>query len=136
LPNQVVLFTLARTAVELGDVALAPVLLDALAFAAGEEQHYELNPAGGQLAIYLTSLGWRGPFKVLDGFIKTFAESYEDEPWLMQARYARWYASGDSKAATAWLRDEAHKKGLGYVAAALADLDDKQARPLLEQMPP
>ncbi|HTR54979.1 MAG TPA: hypothetical protein VMJ10_30045 [Kofleriaceae bacterium] len=125
LVNSVAFGALAHALAHPGDPEAGPTLRDAFRIAAGQgdiDAHYELNVTCGALAIALSAVGFERALPELDAFLAEYGDNYGGDGFVMQVLYARWLLVGDAAAALAYVTDPAHKKGLAYAAAALADL--------------
>jgi hypothetical protein len=133
LVNDTIFNLLGQLCVALEDKQAAGELYKAFVFAAHEDQHYEMNTAASRLAIYLTALDYKGPVEDIKNYIDYFTESYDDDEFVVRARYAYWWFEKKSDEALDFLNDPEKKKSLGIVAALLADLNDKRALPILQK---
>jgi len=101
-----------------------------LRFCVERKCHYEAFQAGGPLAIALTTAG--GSASAVRVYLARWQSVYPGERFVMEALYALWLLEGDAAAARAFLEDTANPKGHAYAAAALADLHDVGALPVIE----
>jgi len=133
LVNDTIFNVLGQLCVALNDKQAAGELYKAFVFAGHEDQHYEMNTAASRLAVYLTALDYNGPLDAIKNYIDYFNESYDDDEFVVRARYAYWWFENKSDEALEFLNDLEKKKSLGIVAALLADLNDKRALPILQK---
>jgi hypothetical protein len=96
------------------------------------KQNYEMNTVASRLMLYLTALGNEGPLDEIKKYIDYYNDSYEDEEFVVRARYAYWWFEKDTEEALDFLADRERKKSLGIVAAFLADMNEEKALPILE----
>jgi hypothetical protein len=133
LVNDTIFNVLGQLCVALNDKQAAGELYKALVFAAHEDQHYEMNTAASRLSVYLTALDYKGPVDAIKNYVDHFTESYEDDEFVVRARYAYWWFEKKSDEALDFLSDPEKKKSLGMAAALLADLNEKKALPILQK---
>lgn len=132
LVNSVAFVACARALGLLQPVEATPQLEAALRFCVERRCHYEALQAGGPLAIALAAAGARDGVPAVRGYLDRWESVYPGEPFVMEARYALWLLDGDGAGARAFLEDDAHTKGHGFAVAALADLHDAGAVPVVE----
>ena len=126
LVNSVAFGALAHALTTLpADPRTGPALREAFRVAAGLadiDAHYELNVTCGPIAVALAAVDHGDALPELDLFLAELGDTYRGEPFVMQVLYGKWLLERDPAAALAYVVDPAHTKGLGYAAAALADL--------------
>lgn len=139
LVNSVALGGLARALLSLEAREHLETLVAAMDFCTGKRCHHEARQEAGWVAMALTAAGDADVARVdaaLSAFLARWAETYDGHRFVMQTRYARWLLAGHGAEARAYLADPGRVRGLAFVAAAVADLDDKQAIPVLEARRP
>jgi hypothetical protein len=132
LVNDTIFNLLGQLAVLLNVKEAASEISKAFIFAGAEEQNYEMNTVASRLVLYLTALGNEGPVDEIKKYIDYYNDSYEDEEFVVRARYASWWFEKDTQEALGFLADRERKKSLGIVAAFLADMNEEKALPILE----
>ncbi|WP_208797389.1 hypothetical protein [Flavobacterium limi] len=130
--NSVAFGALVRTAGMLGEKRLAPLLYKE--FLGLEEEFYELNLERGTLSIALSILSYEGDIKeiqdILDDAVSNQYDINEREH-IMKMFYAFCILKKDKTRALDYLSNYKRTENLSFVAAALADLDVKNALPIL-----
>jgi hypothetical protein len=94
--------------------------------------HYELELTAGPLALAMSAVEYTGATAEIEAFANEKAEDYQGADFVMQCRYALWMLRKDSAAAAAYVADVGNVKGMGWAVAALADLDARDARGVVE----
>ena len=92
-----------------------------------------MNTAASRLAIYLTALDYNGPIDTIKSYIDYYSDSYDDDEFVVRARYAYWWFKHETNEALDFLNNPEKTKSLGLVAALLADLNEKKALPILQE---
>ncbi len=133
LVNDTIFNILGQLCVILNDKQSADEVYKAFVFGADPEQHYEMNTASSRLAIYLTALDYNGPIDTIKSYIDYYSDSYDDDEFVVRARYAYWWFKNDTNEALDFINNTEKKKSLGLVAALLADLNEKKALPILQK---
>jgi hypothetical protein len=124
---------LGHSLIELGDPSAAGVLYRAFIFAGDDERNYEMNVAASHLAQSITAFAYDGPLDSIRQYIDNYSENYTDDEFVLRARYALWYLTGDRNGPLAYLQDGEHKRNLSFVVSALVDLNVKEALPVIEE---
>ena len=132
LVNDMVFVQLGHSLIELGDPSAAGVLYRAFIFAGDDERNYEMNVAASHLAQSITAFAYDGPLDSIRQYIDNYSENYTDDEFVLRARYALWYLTGDRNAPPAYLQVGEHKRNLSFVVSALVDLNVKEALPVIE----
>lgn len=130
--NSVAFGALVRTAGMLGEKELAPLLYKE--FLGLEKEFYELNLERGTLSIVLSMLSYEGDIKeiqnILDDAVSNQYDINEREH-ILKMFYAFCILKNDKTRALDYLSNYKRTQNLSLVAAALADLDVKDALPFL-----
>lgn len=157
LVNDIIFGAVGRLTGMIGERSLAPLIYNEFQFAAGDEQHYELNLEAGTLAIALSLLDYDGDTKAFDEFLTSYEYRYSGEEFVMEVRYAYWMIKKDTSEPVEYLKNpinvvknyfenikvdddyikkygDNYKKNLGLVSAVLADLDAKYSLPVLKEI--
>ena len=134
LTNDITYSIIGRCIALLNDERLLEPLYRAFVLAADEEQHYGMNQIAGRLALYLTRFNCKFSLEPFDVFLKEYEWRYQGEKFIVETHYFLWYINRDSAGALEYLKDKKNKRNLGIVAALLADLDAKDALPVLEEI--
>ncbi|UOG59592.1 hypothetical protein [Leptospira noguchii] len=109
------------------------LLLNAYRFASAEERSYSMNQVSGYIALYLTAFSRIIEIDVLDKSIAITGKNYQENKFVFQTRYAKWYLEKNGSEALKFLKDCKFYDQLGYIAALFADLDYKDVLPVLEE---
>jgi hypothetical protein len=133
LVNDRAFSTIGRCLMALGEPGFAPLLYEAIAFAADPEQDYEMNLAASRMAVCLSAMEYDGPLEALESFCAYLDDTYAGETFTLRAHYALWRMQGDGAGAAAYLADPENTKSLGMAATACADLNHKEALPSLKE---
>ncbi|MBP9205295.1 MAG: hypothetical protein KBG28_15095 [Kofleriaceae bacterium] len=136
LINSVALGGLARALAVLAAPETADVLAQTLDFCIGKKCHYEAKQQAGTVAIALAATGRADGDAAMQAFLERWADTYAGHRFVMEVRYAAWLRAGDGAGARAFLADPANTRGLAFVAAAVADLDDKASAAVLQARRP
>lgn len=130
--NSVAFGALVRTAGMLGERQLAPLLYKE--FLGLEDEFYELNLERGTLSIVLSILSYEGDIKeiqyILDDAVSNQYNINEREH-ILKMFYSFCILKKDKTRAFDYLSNYKRTQNLSLVAAALADLDLKDALPVL-----
>lgn len=112
----------------------ANVVFDIFTFCSLEEKRYELNQASGYIALLLTIYDKKIDFKVLDNAINITGKHFQNNTFVCQTRYSKWFLTYDGKGALSYVKSEENKKGFVFAIIALADLNYQEALPFLESL--
>ncbi|MDF2456847.1 MAG: hypothetical protein K0R51_2840 [Cytophagaceae bacterium] len=130
--NHVVFGALARAAGMMGEKELAPLLYQE--FLGLKGAYYELSLERGPLSIALSILDYAG---AIDEILFFLDDAVSNEHYIIQNEeilemlYAYCLLKKDKVRALEYMANDKRTKNLSLIAAALADLDVKEALPLL-----
>ncbi len=110
----------------------ADIYFDAYRFATLKDRGYSMYQVSGYMAVYLTMFTKKFKTNVLDYSISITGEHYQDNKFVFQTRYAKWYLENDCSSALSFLKSNKCYAELGYIAALLADLNCGNALPVLQ----
>lgn len=111
----------------------ADLVFDAYRFAANEKCSYGLNQVSGYLAIHSTAYTKKNDIDSLLYGIKVSGKPYQDQRFVNQTLYAKWYIEKNTEEALTALKDSDSSFATNYAAAVLADLNCSKALPLLKK---
>lgn len=130
--NHIAFGTLARLVSILGAKKLAPLLYKE--FIALEDEFYELNIERGTLAIVLSLLDYEGGINEIQDILDDAVSnkySINEREHILKMFYSFCILKKDKTKALDYLSNEKRTQNLSFVAAAVADLDVKEALPIL-----
>lgn len=107
-------------------------IFKAFVFAGNPERNYGMNTFAAKLALYLTALNYQGPTDAIKDYVDYNSEFYENDEFVVTAKYAYWWFQKNTAEALVFLNDPQKKESLGIVASLLADLNEKRALPVLQ----
>lgn len=112
----------------------ADLFFRAYEFASSKERRcYSMNQISGYMAIYITAFSKKIDISILDKCITITGRYYQDNKFVFQTRYAKWYLEKNSSAAIDFFKESKCYDQIGYIAALFADLDCKNGLPFLEE---
>lgn len=111
----------------------ADLVFDAYRFAANENCSYGLNQISGYLAIHSTAFTKKIDIDALLYGIKVSGKPYQDQRFVNQTLYAKWYIEENTEEALTALKDGKSAFAINYAAAVLADLNYTEALAVLKE---
>lgn len=111
----------------------ADTYFKAYQFACAKERDYSMHQVSGYMAIYLTAFSKLIDGGILDKCLSTTGKNYQENKFVFQTRYAKWYLEKNSSAAVDFLKENKCYDQLGYIAALISDLNYKIGLPILEE---
>jgi hypothetical protein len=132
LVNDTIFNLLGKLCVLINDKESAAEVYKAFIFAGDKKRHYGMNTVASRLAVYLTALDYKGEIDAFKAYVDYYSDAYEDEEFVVWARYAYWWFSKDTQEALDFLDSRDRKMSLGIVAAFLADMNETKALPVLQ----
>jgi len=103
-------------------------------FCSEKKKSYDLNQASGFIALELTKYNKHFDLQVLDNAIEVTGKYYAKNIFVHQTLYAKWYLAKNCKEALQYLQSEENQKWPTFATFALADLNCKEALPILKSI--
>lgn len=129
--NHVAISTILVALGKIGDISVAGEVEREFGVVGDPDAFYELNQVVGQCSLALSALGCTHAVPMMEQWLSE--SPWDDTKFIFQLRYALWVLKKDADGAMAFLKDTKNEAGLGFAAAALADMGATQAIPVLEE---
>lgn len=108
------------------------IFQEAYAYASSEGRSYSTSQVSGYMAIYATAFRKKISSRLLRSAIQITGKHYDENRFVHQTRYAKWYIEKNCTEALKYFRSTENVDLAGYIAALFADLNCKESIPVIE----